>query len=170
MNKKTTTAIMLTLMGCGDASGNTSSSPDNVSVAEADADTNNDSSDAAEADENDEESSTESDSSSSDSSVSSTDLADGSFEYSGLTLSVLDDLQTTLDKLNSAFPNEAQEINNEKTPTGLHSYGYDYDSSVEDSLIGILTFDNNGTQTVGDISMGVKGTVLLTSESEGRFF
>ena len=159
MKKKTTTAIllattmMLALMGCGAASTDTDSSSDAASVAEVNTDSDTNTSDDT-SKETDADTDTSSDSASSDSSTSDTATAssDASFEYNGQTLSILDDLQTTLDKLNSAFPNEAQEISNEKTASGLNGYSYDSVNGGE-AQIDILTFDNNGIQTVGQIAI-----------------
>ncbi len=145
--------MMLALMGCGAASTDSSSS-DAASVAEVNTDSESNTSGDTSKD-TDADTDTSSDSASADSSGSSdtaTASSDDSFEYNGQTLSILDDLQTTLDKLNSAFPNEAQEISNEKTPTGLNGYSYDSVNGGE-AQIDILTFDNNGTQTVGQISI-----------------
>ena len=157
MKKKTTTAIllaatmMLALMGCGAASTDTDSSSDAASVAEVNTDTNttDDTSKETDADTD-----TSSDSASTDSSTSgtATALSDDSFEYSGQTLSILDDLQTTLDKLNSAFPNEAQEISDKKTANDFIAYNYDPVNSGE-AQIDIFAFDYNGKQTVGQISI-----------------
>ena len=157
MKKKTTIAIllattmMLALMGCGSASTDTSSS-DAASVAEVNTDsesnTSGDTNNEANADASSDSASTDS----SEAASTTTASSDASFEYNGQTLSILDDLQTTLDKLNSAFPNEAQEISNEKTASGLNGYSYDSVNGGE-AQIDILTFDNNGTQTVGQIAI-----------------
>ena len=99
MKKKTTTAIllatimMLALMGCGTASTDTSSS-DTASVAEVNTDTEANSSDAT-ADTSSDSASADS----SDTSDTSTASYNATFTYKGETFSFLDDLQTTLDKI-----------------------------------------------------------------------
>jgi hypothetical protein len=156
MKKKTTTAIllsttmMLALMGCGAASSDTDYS---ASVAEVNTETNTTDDDTSK--ETDADTDASSDSASADSSESSgttTASSDDSFEYNGQTLSILDDLQTTLDKLNSAFPNEAQEISDKKTANDFIAYNYDPVNSGE-AQIDIFAFDYNGKQTVGQISI-----------------
>lgn len=161
MKKKTTRAIlfttsmMLALIGCKNASGNTSSSSDNAPVAEADADTNSESSDEAETYENDEESSTESDSSSADSS-SATATSDDSFEINGKKISILDDTQATLDIFNTLFPDEKQELVSSTGDQGLSFYGYDTAPDLK-SQFTITTFESFNSQLLGNITVTKPG-------------
>ena len=154
MKKKTTTAIllaatmMLALMGCGAASTDTDSSSDAASVAEVNTDTNttDDTSKETDADTD-----TSSDSASTDSSTSGTATAstDDSFTYKDKTFSILDDLPTTLDKINAVgtiVPDTPVEID-----TG--SKLYDYDVNGSDSDFTIVTFTDNGKESVGQISL-----------------
>ncbi|WP_027208889.1 hypothetical protein [Butyrivibrio hungatei] len=154
MKKKTTTAIllaatmMLALMGCGAASTDTSSS-DAASVAEVNTDsesnTSGDTNNEATAD-------TSSDSASADSSEAAdtaTASTDDSFTYKDETFSILDDLPTTLDKINAVgtiVPDTPVEID-----TG--SKLYDYDVNGSDSDFTIVTFTDNGKESVGQISL-----------------
>ena len=156
MKKKTTTAIllattmMLALMGCGAASKSSSDAKDPVAEINEKADI--DSADTDKEEKNDTDTSSDSASTDSSTSGTATALSDDSFEYNGQTLSILDDLQTTLDKLNSAFPNEAQEISDKKTANDFIAYNYDPVNSGE-AQIDIFAFDYNGKQTVGQISI-----------------
>ena len=154
MKKKTTTAIllaatmMLALMGCGAASTDTDSSSDAASVAEVNTDTNttDDTSKETDADTD-----TSSDSASTDSSTSGTATAstDDSFTYKNETLSILDDLQTTLDKINAVgTPCPSSPI---EEADGSHLYLYDSDAN--DSNFLMETFISNGTETVGHIGL-----------------
>lgn len=150
MKKKTTTAIilattmMLALMGCGAASTDTDSSSDAAYVAEVDTDTEANSSDAT--------ADTSSDSASADSSEAAdtaTASTDDSFTYKDKTFSILDDLPTTLDKINAVgtiVPETPVEID-----TG--SKLYDYDVNGSDSDFTIVTFTDNGKESVGQISL-----------------
>lgn len=150
MKKKTTTAIilattmMLALMGCGAASTDTDSSSDAASVAEVNTDTEANSSDAT--------ADTSSDSASADSSEAAdtaTASTDDSFTYKDKTFSILDDLPTTLDKINAVgtiVPDTPVEID-----TG--SKLYDYDVNGSDSDFTIVTFTDNGKESVGQISL-----------------
>ena len=158
MKKKTTTAIllattmMLALMGCGAASTDTDSSSDAASVAEVNTDTNTTDDTSKETDADTDTSSDSASTDSSEAADTASASSDASFEYNGQTLSILDDLQTTLDKLNSAFPNEAQEISDKKTANDFIAYNYDPVNSGE-AQIDIFAFDYNGKQTVGQISI-----------------
>lgn len=149
MKKKTATAILLTpaimlmVMGCGAASTDSSSS-DAASVAEVNTDTEANSSDAT--------ADTSSDSASADSSEAAdtaTASTDDSFTYKDETFSILDDLPTTLDKINAVgtiVPDTPVEID-----TG--SKLYDYDVNGSDSDFTIVTFTDNGKESVGQISL-----------------
>lgn len=155
MKKKTTIAIllattmMLALMGCGAASTDTDSSSDAAYVAEVDTDsesnTTDDTTKETDAD-------TSSDSASADSSNSSgtaTASTDDSFTYKNETLSILDDLQTTLDKINAVgTPCPSSPI---EEADGSHLYLYDSDAN--DSNFLMETFISNGTETVGHIGL-----------------
>ena len=150
MKKKTTTAIILAttmtlaLMGCGAASTDTDSSSDAAYVAEVDTDTGPNSSDAT--------ANTSSDNASADSSEAAdtaTASTDDSFTYKDKTFSILDDLPTTLDKINAVgtiVPETPVEID-----TG--SKLYDYDVNGSDSDFTIVTFTDNGKESVGQISL-----------------
>ena len=150
MKKKTTTAIILAttmtlaLMGCGAASTDTDSSSDAAYVAEVDTDTEPNSSDAT--------ANTSSDNASADSSEAAdtaTASTDDSFTYKDKTFSILDDLPTTLDKINAVgtiVPETPVEID-----TG--SKLYDYDVNGSDSDFTIVTFTDNGKESVGQISL-----------------
>ena len=149
MKKKTTTAIllatimMLALMGCGTASTDTDSSSDAASVAEVNADTNSDTETTGEIADN-----TNSDSVSAESSIS---LTDGSFEYKGKTISIVDDLETTLDTFNTLFPNDSQELAS-NAGSNLHVYGYDNDSSGQ-CKIDIISHLSGDKQLPGQIDI-----------------
>ncbi len=149
MKKKTTTAIllatimMLALMGCGAASTDTSSS-DAASVAEVNTDTEANSSDAT--------ADTSSDSASADSSDTSdtaTASDNATFTYKGETFSFLDDLQTTLDKIDPlGKPCADSPIERDDG-----SKVYSYDETEHDSDFFINTFIDNGKLSVGQISL-----------------
>ncbi len=154
MKKKTTTAIllattmMLALMGCGTASTDTSSS-DAASVAEVNTDsesnTSGDTNNEANADASSDSASVDS----SESSDTATASTDDSFTYKNETFSILDDLPTTLDKINAVgtiVPDTPVEID-----TG--SKLYDYDVNGSDSDFTIVTFTDNGKESVGQISL-----------------
>ncbi|MBO4456101.1 MAG: hypothetical protein J5802_00120 [Butyrivibrio sp.] len=150
MKKRTTTAILLAttmmfaLMGCGAASTDTDSSSDAASVAEVDTDTESNTSE--------ETADTGSDSASADSSDAAdtaTASADDSFTYKGETFSVLDDFQTTLDKINAVGTPAP------KTPVEYDdgSKLYDYDVTEDSCNFYMETAINNGTETVGHIGI-----------------
>ena len=154
MKKKTTTAIllattmMLALMGCGAASTDTSSS-DAASVAEVNTDsesnTSGDTNNEANADASSDSASVDS----SESADTATASTDDSFTYKDKTFSILDDLPTTLDKINAVgtiVPDTPVEID-----TG--SKLYDYDVNGSDSDFTIVTFTDNGKESVGQISL-----------------
>lgn len=149
MKKKTTTAIllatimMLALMGCGTASTDTDSSSDAASVAEINADTNSDTETTGETADN-----TNSDSVSAESSIS---LTDGSFEYKGKTISILDDLETTLDTFNTLFPNDSQELAS-KSDSNLHVYAYDDDSNGQ-CKVDIISYLSGDKQLPGQLDI-----------------
>ncbi|WP_026513397.1 hypothetical protein [Butyrivibrio sp. LB2008] len=151
MKKKTTTAIllattmMLALMGCGAASTDTDSSSDAASVSEVNAasDTNTSGDTTKETDAD-----TSSDSASTESSIS---LTDGSFEYKGKTISILDDLETTLDTFNTLFPNDSQELAS-NAGSNLHVYGYDNDSNGQCN-IDIISHLSGDKQLPGQIDI-----------------
>ena len=156
MKKKTTTAIllattmMLALMGCGAASADTDSSSDAASVAEVNSETNTTDNDTNK--ETDADTDTSSDSASADSSEAAdtaTASTDDSFTYKDETFSILDDLPTTLDKINAVgtiVPDTPVEVD-----TG--SKLYDYDVNGSDSDFTIVTFTDNGKESVGQISL-----------------
>lgn len=154
MKKKTTIAIllaatmMLALMGCGAASTDTSSS-DAASVAEVNTDsesnTSGDTNNEANADASSDSASVDS----SESADTATASTDDSFTYKDKTFSILDDLPTTLDKINAVgtiVPDTPVEID-----TG--SKLYDYDVNGSDSDFTIVTFTDNGKESVGQISL-----------------
>ena len=154
MKKKTTTAIllaatmMLALMGCGAASTDTSSS-DAASVAEVNTDsesnTSGDTNNEANADASSDSASVDS----SESADTATASTDDSFTYKDKTFSILDDLPTTLDKINAVgtiVPDTPVEID---TSSKL----YDYDVNGSDSDFTIVTFTDNGKESVGQISL-----------------
>ncbi len=154
MKKKTTTAIilattmMLALMGCGAASTGTSSS-DAASVAEVNTDsesnTSGDTNNEANADASSDSASVDS----SESADTATASTDDSFTYKNETFSILDDLQTTLDKINAVgTPNP-----HSPTEVADGSHLYLYDSDANDSNFLMETFISNGTETVGHIGL-----------------
>ena len=154
MKKKTTTAIllaatmMLALMGCGAASTDTSSS-DAAYVAEVNTDsesnTSGDTNNEANADASSDSVSVDS----SESADTATASTDDSFTYKNETLSILDDLQTTLDKINAVgTPCPSSPI---EEADGSHLYLYDSDAN--DSNFLMETFISNGTETVGHIGL-----------------
>ena len=154
MKKKTTIAIllattmMLALMGCGSASTDTSSS-DAASVAEVNTDsesnTSGDTNNEANADASSDSASVDS----SESADTATASTDDSFTYKNETLSILDDLQTTLDKINAVgTPCPSSPI---EEADGSHLYLYDSDAN--DSNFLMETFISNGTETVGHIGL-----------------
>ena len=134
---------MLALMGCGAASTDTSSS-DAASVAEVNTDTEANSSDAT--------ADTSSDSASADSSDTSdtaTASDNATFTYKGETFSFLDDLQTTLDKIDPlGKPCADSPIERDDG-----SKVYSYDETEHDSDFFINTFIDNGKLSVGQISL-----------------
>ena len=154
MKKKTTTAIllaatmMLALMGCGAASTDTSSS-DAASVAEVNTDsesnTSGDTNNEANADASSDSASVDS----SESADTATASTDDSFTYKDKTSSILDDLPTTLDKINAVgTPCPSSPI---EEADGSHLYLYDSDAN--DSNFLMETFISNGTETVGHIGL-----------------
>ena len=150
MKKKTTTAIllattmMLALMGCGAASTDVDSSTDATSIEEVTANSESNSSEAT--------SDTGSDSASADSSdTSDTSTAsyNATFTYKGETFSFLDDLQTTLDKIDPlGKPCADSPIERDDG-----SKVYSYDETEHDSDFFINTFIDNGKLSVGQISL-----------------
>ena len=139
---------MLALMGCGAASTDTSSS-DAASVAEVNTDsesnTSGDTNNEANADASSDSASVDS----SESADTATASTDDSFTYKDKTFSILDDLPTTLDKINAVgtiVPDTPVEID-----TG--SKLYDYDVNGSDSDFTIVTFTDNGKESVGQISL-----------------
>ncbi len=166
MKKKTTTAIllattmMLALMGCGAVSTDTSSS-DTASIAEANTDSE---SNTIGATTNETDADASSDSASADSSESvdtATTSSDDSFTYKNEKLSILDDLQTTLDKIDAVgTPNSHSPI---EVKDGSHLYLYD--STANESNFSMETFINNGTETVGHI--GLIGPDVKTAKGIG---
>ena len=157
MKKRTTTAIlfattmMLALMGCGTASTDTDSSSDSASVAEVNTDSDTNTSGDTTKDTVD-DTDTSSDSASADSSNSADTTSassDASFTYKNETFSILDDLQTTLDKINAVgTPNPHSPMEN---ADGSHVYLYD--SNANDSNFLMETFINNGTEAAGHIGL-----------------
>ncbi|MBO4456102.1 MAG: hypothetical protein J5802_00125 [Butyrivibrio sp.] len=164
MKKKTTTAIILAttmmfaLMGCGAASTDTDSSSDAASVAEVDTDTN---SDTESTETTDDTSSDSASADSSDAADTATASADDSFTYKGETFSILDDLQTTVNKIDAVgkpSPNSPIEC---EGGTKIYSY----DETKCDSDFFMDTFINNGTLTVSQISL--MGSNVKTSKGIG---
>ncbi|SFU53111.1 hypothetical protein [Butyrivibrio sp. M55] len=155
MKKKTTTAIllattmMLALMGCGSASTDTDSSSDAASVAEVNTDTNTTDDTSKETDADTDTSSDSASTDSSEAASTTTASSDASFTYKNETFTILDDLPTTLDKINAVgtiVPGTPVEID-----TG--SKLYDYDATKNDADFGIVTFTDNGKESVGQISL-----------------
>ena len=155
MKKKTTTAIllattmMLALMGCGAASTDTDSSADVASVAEVNTDSDSNTSSDTTTESNADTSSDSASSDSSEAADTATSSTDDSFTYKDETFSILDDLPTTLDKINAVgtiVPDTPVEVD-----TG--SKLYDYDVNGSDSDFTIVTFTDNGKESVGQISL-----------------
>ena len=154
MKKKTTTAIllattmMLALMGCGSASTDTSSS-DAASVAKVNTDSDTNTSDDTSKDTDADISSDSASADSSESADTASASSDASFTYKNETFSILDDLQTTLDKINAVgTPCPSSPIEDKD---GSHLYLYD--SDAKDSNFLMETFINNGTEAVGHIGL-----------------
>ena len=162
MKKKTTTAIilattmMLALMGCGAASTDTDSS-DAAYVAEVDTDTEANSSDAT-ADTSSDSSSSES----TDKTDSATASGDNSFEYNGETFSILDDFQTTKKKADAVCKPVPDYPVLENGDGSI--YQYDPLGKGENQFM-FVTFTNNGTETVGQLS--ISKTDFKTSKGIG---
>ena len=155
MKKKTTTAIllattmMLALMGCGASSTDTDSSSDAASVAEVNTDSDSNTSSDTTTESNADTSSDSASSDSSEAADTATSSTDDSFTYKDETFSILDDLPTTLDKINAVgtiVPETPVEVD-----TG--SKLYDYDVNGSDSDFTIVTFTDNGKESVGQISL-----------------
>ena len=151
------TTMILTLMGCVSFSADTTSSSDAESVTEVTTDSESNTAETA--------SEAASDNASTDLSGTA-DAATSSFDefftYKGETFSILDDLQTAVDKIDavgtpaSFSPEEVKEL-------GTHIYNYDVNSS--DAGFSIITFFNNDTESLGQISL--MGSTAKTSKGIG---
>ena len=77
-------------------------------------------------------------------------LSNDSFEYNGTRLSILDDLQTTLDKCDSVAKAG-------KTVKSNYIGVYNYDIVGADSELTVYSFDNNGKESLAQIEITKEG-------------